>query len=225
MFAARIRQWLKTLRKKNVSPVIFATQSFGHIDGSTIAPAIIESCASRIFPAEPAGDRTAGSPIYRRFGLNSRQIPRSSPPHSPSATTTTSLSSKSPVRPGPPRLSRFLRVLPHRKTSATSMRCLPPPPPPRLPLPRRSQPPGCAIAACIGRRPAVLAPSTHPQENPQRKASSPPSRPCCAPLPSRVQAQWVVIDPRISVQNTLTLSARWSRSTTRLRQLQRGADP
>jgi type IV secretion system protein TrbE len=46
IFSARIRQWLKTLRKKNVS-VIFATQSLADIKDSSIAPAIIESCASR----------------------------------------------------------------------------------------------------------------------------------------------------------------------------------
>ncbi|KPU90159.1 conjugal transfer protein TrbE, partial [Variovorax paradoxus] len=45
VFAARIRQWLKTLRKKNVS-VLFATQSLADIQGSSIAPAIVESCAS-----------------------------------------------------------------------------------------------------------------------------------------------------------------------------------
>ncbi|KPV17750.1 conjugal transfer protein TrbE, partial [Variovorax paradoxus] len=42
VFAARIRQWLKTLRKKNVS-VLFATQSLADIQGSSIAPAIVES--------------------------------------------------------------------------------------------------------------------------------------------------------------------------------------
>src|SRR3546814_5739821 len=51
-FAARIRQWLKTLRKKNVS-VIFATQSLADIKDSSIAPAIIESCPSRIFLPNP----------------------------------------------------------------------------------------------------------------------------------------------------------------------------
>jgi len=43
MFAGRIREWLKVLRKKNVS-VIFATQSLADIADSPIAPAIIESC-------------------------------------------------------------------------------------------------------------------------------------------------------------------------------------
>src|SRR3546814_2973367 len=47
-FAARIREWLKVLRKKNVS-VVFATQSLADIAGSAIAPAIVESCPQRIF--------------------------------------------------------------------------------------------------------------------------------------------------------------------------------
>src|SRR3546814_5130952 len=52
VFAARIRQWLKTLRKKNVS-VNFSTQSLADIKDSSIAPALIESCASRVFLARP----------------------------------------------------------------------------------------------------------------------------------------------------------------------------
>ncbi len=48
LFAARIREWLKTLRKKNVA-VVFATQSLADIERSTIAPALIESCPTRIF--------------------------------------------------------------------------------------------------------------------------------------------------------------------------------
>lgn len=39
-FAAQLREWLKTLRKKNAS-VIFATQSLADIETSPIAPAII----------------------------------------------------------------------------------------------------------------------------------------------------------------------------------------
>ena len=41
-FAARIREWLKTLRKKAVA-VVFATQSLSDIADSSIAPALIES--------------------------------------------------------------------------------------------------------------------------------------------------------------------------------------
>ena len=73
VFAARIRQWLKTLRKKNVS-VIFATQSLADIKDSAIAPAIIESCASRIFLPNPQAMEPQIRAIYEGFGLNSRQI-------------------------------------------------------------------------------------------------------------------------------------------------------
>ena len=73
LFAARIRQWLKTLRKKNVS-VIFATQSLADIQDSSIAAAIIESCASRIFLPNPQASEPQIRGIYQGFGLNHRQI-------------------------------------------------------------------------------------------------------------------------------------------------------
>ncbi|WP_339846271.1 conjugal transfer protein TrbE [uncultured Halopseudomonas sp.] len=73
VFAARIRQWLKTLRKKNVS-VIFATQSLADIQDSSIAPAIVESCASRIFLPNPQATEPQIRSIYEGFGLNARQI-------------------------------------------------------------------------------------------------------------------------------------------------------
>ena len=72
-FAAQLREWLKTLRKKNAS-VIFATQSLADIEGSSIAPAIIESCPTRIFlPNERAAEPQIAR-VYDRFGLNSRQV-------------------------------------------------------------------------------------------------------------------------------------------------------
>ncbi|MDA7417079.1 conjugal transfer protein TrbE [Xenophilus arseniciresistens] len=73
VFAARIRQWLKTLRKKNVS-VVFATQSLADIEGSAIAPAIVESCASRVFLPNPQATEPQIRKIYESFGLNGRQI-------------------------------------------------------------------------------------------------------------------------------------------------------
>ncbi len=73
VFASRIRQWLKTLRKKNVS-VIFSTQSLADIRDSSIAPAIIESCASRIFLPNAQATEPQIRTIYEGFGLNARQI-------------------------------------------------------------------------------------------------------------------------------------------------------
>ena len=71
-FGAQLREWLKTLRKKNAS-VVFATQSLADIETSAIA-AIVESCPTRLFlPNERAIEPQITS-IYRRFGLNDRQI-------------------------------------------------------------------------------------------------------------------------------------------------------
>jgi len=53
---------------------VFATQSLADIDGSTIVPAIIESCPTRLLlPNERALEPQIAA-IYRRFGLNDRQI-------------------------------------------------------------------------------------------------------------------------------------------------------
>ncbi len=72
-FAEQLREWLKTLRKKNAS-VIFATQSLSDIDGSNIAPAIIESCPTRLLLPNERAIEPQITAIYRRFGLNDRQI-------------------------------------------------------------------------------------------------------------------------------------------------------
>jgi len=72
-FGAQLREWLKTLRKKNAA-VVFATQSLADIETSAIAAAIVESCPTRLFlPNERAVEPQITS-IYRRFGLNDRQI-------------------------------------------------------------------------------------------------------------------------------------------------------
>jgi len=73
LFAARIREWLKVLRKKNVS-VVFATQSLADISASSIAPAIIESCPQRVFLANDRAIEPQASAAYERFGLNARQV-------------------------------------------------------------------------------------------------------------------------------------------------------
>lgn len=73
MFGRQLKEWLKTLRKKNAS-VVFATQSLADIEGSAIAPAIIESCPTRLFLANERALEPQIGGIYRRFGLNDRQI-------------------------------------------------------------------------------------------------------------------------------------------------------
>lgn len=72
-FAQQLREWLKTLRKKNAS-VVFATQSLSDIGNSAIAPAIVESCPTRIFLPNERAIEPQITAIYRQFGLNDRQI-------------------------------------------------------------------------------------------------------------------------------------------------------
>jgi type IV secretion system protein VirB4 len=72
-FAGQLREWLKTLRKKNVA-VIFATQSLADIADSAIAPVIAESCPTRIFLPNPRALEQGQTETYRRFGLNDAQI-------------------------------------------------------------------------------------------------------------------------------------------------------
>ena len=72
-FAAKIREWLKTLRKVNVS-VVFATQSLADIARSSIAPALIESCPTRIFLSNPDARTPQILSLYEAFGLNAAQV-------------------------------------------------------------------------------------------------------------------------------------------------------
>jgi hypothetical protein len=72
-FAQQLREWLKTLRKKNAS-VVFATQSLSDIADNPIAPAIVESCPTRVFLPNDRAIELQITAIYRRFGLNDRQI-------------------------------------------------------------------------------------------------------------------------------------------------------
>lgn len=73
VFAATIREWLKTLRKRNVS-VIFSTQSLADISAISIADTIIELCPQRIFLPNDHAVEPLTKKAYLGFGLNDRQI-------------------------------------------------------------------------------------------------------------------------------------------------------
>jgi type IV secretion system protein VirB4 len=72
-FATKIREWLKTLRKLNVS-VVFATQSLADVHHSSIAPTIKEACFTKIYLPNAVALQPDASDFYRLFGLNDRQI-------------------------------------------------------------------------------------------------------------------------------------------------------
>lgn len=72
-FRAKIREWLKVLRKSNCL-VFMATQSLSDAANSGILDVIVESTATKIFlPNVYARDEDT-SVLYRRMGLNPRQI-------------------------------------------------------------------------------------------------------------------------------------------------------
>lgn len=69
LFAAKIKEWFKTMRKNNVS-IIFATQSLTDVTESNIASAILESCYTRIFLPNPNALTPDAEAVYAKFGLN-----------------------------------------------------------------------------------------------------------------------------------------------------------
>lgn len=74
VFAPKIREWLKTLRKKKVY-VVFASQSLADLAGSPILETVKESCYTKIYlPNATALDDEHSMSFYRGFGLNDQQI-------------------------------------------------------------------------------------------------------------------------------------------------------
>jgi type IV secretion/conjugal transfer VirB4 family ATPase len=72
-FAAQIQDWLKTLRKKNVT-VVFASQELADVEASPIASTIIEACLTRIFLPNDRAREPRSRAFYEALGLNQRQI-------------------------------------------------------------------------------------------------------------------------------------------------------
>lgn len=73
MFADKIKEWLKTLRKYNTA-VLFATQSLDDIAKSPILDTVLSSCLSRIFLPDKLAITESRQELYHAFGLNRQQI-------------------------------------------------------------------------------------------------------------------------------------------------------
>ncbi len=73
LFVNKIRDWLKSLRKKNVS-VIFATQSVGDSANHPISPTLLESCVARIFLPNDRALEPQIKADYLKLGLNEQQL-------------------------------------------------------------------------------------------------------------------------------------------------------
>ncbi|NSM26898.1 DUF87 domain-containing protein [Shewanella sp. ZOR0012] len=73
IFKAMIVEWLKVLRKANCVVGMF-TQSLSDAVKSGVLDVLIESCPTKIFLANPSANTDEVKPIYKKFGLNDRQI-------------------------------------------------------------------------------------------------------------------------------------------------------
>ncbi|MDA8094874.1 MAG: conjugal transfer protein TrbE [Betaproteobacteria bacterium] len=73
VFAPKLREWLKTLRKKKVY-VVFASQSPADVAKSRIFETVLESCFTRIFLPNPEACDPTVAQFYKLFGLNDRQL-------------------------------------------------------------------------------------------------------------------------------------------------------
>jgi type IV secretion/conjugal transfer VirB4 family ATPase len=72
-FAARIKQWLLTLRKQNAA-VVLATQSLAQLRESPQRQLLLESCPTRILLPNPEAATPGHIGLYRDLGLNDTEI-------------------------------------------------------------------------------------------------------------------------------------------------------
>lgn len=73
VFRAKIREWLKVLRKANCA-VVLATQSLSDAKNSGIFDVLVESCPTKILLPNRAARQENQHPLYVDIGLNDRQI-------------------------------------------------------------------------------------------------------------------------------------------------------
>jgi type IV secretion system protein VirB4 len=73
LFADKIAEWLKVLRKKNVF-VVFATQDVGDIAKSPLKTTVIQQCLTKIYLADPGALTEGMKSVYLEFGLSEPEI-------------------------------------------------------------------------------------------------------------------------------------------------------
>ncbi len=73
LFRAKIREWLKVLRKANCM-VVMATQSLSDAKRSGILDVLVESCPTKVFLANQSAYQEDQRVLYQDMGLNTRQV-------------------------------------------------------------------------------------------------------------------------------------------------------
>lgn len=72
-FREKIRDWLKTWRKKNAA-VVLATQELADVMNSPIRDALLASCPTKVLLPNPEAMEPAQSAWYGQIGLNEREV-------------------------------------------------------------------------------------------------------------------------------------------------------
>lgn len=73
LFRARLKDWLKTMRRKN-AVVVMATQQISDIANSEIADVILQNTATKILLPNAEAKNTGSRDFYARVGLNEREL-------------------------------------------------------------------------------------------------------------------------------------------------------
>lgn len=72
-FAQKMKDWLKTFRKKNAF-IVFATQELSDVKKSSIYDTIREACVTKIYLGNKDALTQANKGLYTEFGLNIKEI-------------------------------------------------------------------------------------------------------------------------------------------------------
>jgi len=73
LFRKRLKDWLKTMRRKNTA-VVMATQQISDIANSDIADVVLENCPTKILLPNSESRSPGSREFYQRVGLNEREL-------------------------------------------------------------------------------------------------------------------------------------------------------
>jgi len=73
LFRDRLKDWLKTMRRKN-AVVVMATQQISDIANSSIADVVLENCPTKILLPNAESKNPGSREFYNRVGLNEREL-------------------------------------------------------------------------------------------------------------------------------------------------------
>src|SRR5689334_24299752 len=73
LFRNRLKDWLKTMRRKNAA-VVMATQQISDIANSEIADVVLENCSTKILLPNAESKNPGSREFYERVGLNEREL-------------------------------------------------------------------------------------------------------------------------------------------------------